>query len=79
MPAYLNQTTKRGEINIMHDISSPKPQPPAEIDQSLSKIDTPALVVDLNAFERNLKTMAAKVKKANVTLRPHSKTHKALG
>lgn len=77
MPAYLNQTTKRGEINIMHDISSPKPQPPAEIDQGLSKIDTPALVVDLNAFERNLKTMAAKVKKANVTLRPHSKTHKS--
>ena len=61
----------------MHNISSPRLLPPAEIDQSLPEIDTPALIVDLDAFERNLKTMATKVKEADVTLRPHSKTHKS--
>jgi D-serine deaminase-like pyridoxal phosphate-dependent protein len=40
-------------------------------------IDTPALVIDLDAFERNLKRMADAVAKAGVRLRPHAKTHKS--
>jgi len=44
----------------------------------LTKADlpTPALIVDLDAFESNLKRMAEHVAGAGVALRPHAKTHK---
>jgi 3-hydroxy-D-aspartate aldolase len=42
----------------------------------LDQVDTPALIVDLDAFEANLETMAAFGKKHGVNLRPHAKTHK---
>ncbi len=45
--------------------------------QSISAIDTPALVVDLDAMERNLATMAAFANQQNVRLRPHAKMHKS--
>ncbi len=51
-------------------------RPPAEIGMSLEQIDTPALVVDLDAFERNLHLMASNVETCGVRLRPHAKTHK---
>jgi 3-hydroxy-D-aspartate aldolase len=51
-------------------------RPPAEIGMPLEEIDTPALLVDLDAFERNLKSMAANVESCGVRLRPHAKTHK---
>jgi D-serine deaminase-like pyridoxal phosphate-dependent protein len=51
--------------------------PPARIGDPLDQIDTPALVVDLDAFERNLRKMAEFAKKAGVRLRPHAKTHKS--
>jgi 3-hydroxy-D-aspartate aldolase len=50
---------------------------PAEAGQAFAEIDTPALVVDLDAFERNLDRMAAKVAEAGVRLRPHAKMHKS--
>ena len=40
-------------------------------------IDTPALVVDLDAMERNLSTMAAFAAGHKVKLRPHAKMHKS--
>ncbi|WP_025034039.1 DSD1 family PLP-dependent enzyme [Bradyrhizobium sp. DOA9] len=51
--------------------------PPAQIGAPFSEIDTPALIIDLDAFERNLDTMAATVSKLGVRLRPHAKTHKS--
>jgi D-serine deaminase-like pyridoxal phosphate-dependent protein len=39
-------------------------------------IDTPALVVDLDAYERNLDRMAASLAGTSVRLRGHAKTHK---
>jgi D-serine deaminase-like pyridoxal phosphate-dependent protein len=51
--------------------------PPAMPGMSLADVDTPALLIDLDAFERNLKRMADAVSKAGVRLRPHSKTHKS--
>ena len=51
--------------------------PPAAPGMAYAEIDTPALVIDLDAFERNLKRMADAVAKAGVRLRPHSKTHKS--
>jgi D-serine deaminase-like pyridoxal phosphate-dependent protein len=46
------------------------------METSLSAIDTPALVVDLEALERNIATMASRAKAWGVALRPHAKTHK---
>ncbi|MDO9359817.1 MAG: DSD1 family PLP-dependent enzyme [Polaromonas sp.] len=40
-------------------------------------IDTPALVIDLDAMERNLATMAAFAAQHRVKLRPHAKMHKS--
>src|ERR1051325_11394903 len=51
-------------------------RPPAEIGMSLAEVDTPALIVDLDAFERNLKRLADRVAGRGVRLRPHAKTHK---
>jgi len=43
----------------------------------LSDVDTPALIIDLDAFDRNLDRMAAFASQAGVALRPHAKTHKS--
>jgi 3-hydroxy-D-aspartate aldolase len=51
-------------------------RPPAEIGMSLDEVDTPALVVDLDAFERNLARLPALTAGSGVRLRPHAKTHK---
>ena len=49
---------------------------PAAVGSSLAEIDTPALVLDLAAFERNLARMADAVKAHGARLRPHAKSHK---
>src|SRR5262245_19426186 len=43
---------------------------------SVDEIDTPALVVELDAFERNVRKMADFARASGVRLRPHAKTHK---
>ena len=51
--------------------------PPAALPgDALAAIDTPALVLDLAAFERNLDAMQAAATAAGVALRPHAKAHK---
>ena len=52
-------------------------KPYAEIGHSLSQVDTPALIIDLDAFETNLKTMADQISGGPAKLRGHSKTHKS--
>jgi D-serine deaminase-like pyridoxal phosphate-dependent protein len=42
----------------------------------VAEIDTPALVVDLDIFERNLKNMAEFFRGHRANLRPHTKSHK---
>jgi 3-hydroxy-D-aspartate aldolase len=51
--------------------------PPASTGMPLAQVDTPALVIDLDAFERNLARMADFARRAGVRLRPHAKTHKS--
>jgi len=41
------------------------------------KLQTPALVVDLDILERNIAAMAAHAKRHGIALRPHAKTHKS--
>jgi D-serine deaminase-like pyridoxal phosphate-dependent protein len=51
---------------------SPSPRP----GDPVAAIDTPALVIDLDAMERNLAAMAAFARDHGVRLRPHAKMHK---
>jgi D-serine deaminase-like pyridoxal phosphate-dependent protein len=51
--------------------------PPAEAGLPLTEVDTPALLIDLDAFERNLGRMAEMVARTPARLRAHAKTHKS--
>ncbi|HEX2941798.1 MAG TPA: DSD1 family PLP-dependent enzyme [Rhodopila sp.] len=51
--------------------------PPALPGMKQEEIDTPALVIDLDAFEYNLDTMAKLLAPTGVKLRAHAKTHKS--
>ena len=44
--------------------------------RSLADIPTPALVVDIDAMDRNIRTMAAFFAEGPCKLRPHFKAHK---
>jgi len=48
----------------------------AQIGDPVESIDTPALVLDLEAFERNLNRMADALKPKGIRLRAHAKSHK---
>ncbi|MEL6197441.1 MAG: DSD1 family PLP-dependent enzyme [Pseudomonadota bacterium] len=43
---------------------------------ALAEIDTPSLVIDLDAMDRNIARMAREAAAAGIRLRPHAKTHK---
>jgi D-serine deaminase-like pyridoxal phosphate-dependent protein len=51
--------------------------PPAEPGMREEDVDTPALLLDLDAFEHNLDTMAALLAPTGTKLRAHAKTHKS--
>jgi D-serine deaminase-like pyridoxal phosphate-dependent protein len=60
----------------------PTKPPPSEslkqlVGQPATAIDTPALVVDLDAMQRNLSRMAEFAKKHEIRWRPHAKMHKS--
>jgi 3-hydroxy-D-aspartate aldolase len=46
--------------------------------RSRQALATPALILDLDDFEHNLKVMARLCKQAGLSLRPHAKTHKSI-
>jgi D-serine deaminase-like pyridoxal phosphate-dependent protein len=50
--------------------------PPAEVGANLGDVDTPALLLELDAFDHNLQRMMFAVRGAKVRLRPHAKSHK---
>lgn len=52
--------------------------PAARIGDAVARIDTPALVVDLDALEHNLDAMAAYARRQGLRLRPHAKMHKSV-
>ena len=49
---------------------------PASLGAPLSEVDTPALVVDLDALEHNLSAMKTALRGGGVRLRAHAKAHK---
>ncbi|HEU0122188.1 MAG TPA: alanine racemase [Bryobacteraceae bacterium] len=68
--------------------ANPKTYPYTEFEQRIARKDfrgmtkdvlpTPCMVVDIDLFEKNLKTMAAYAKSAPIYLRPHVKVHKSV-
>ena len=68
--------------------ANPKSFPYGEFEQRIAKknftgmtkdmLPTPCMVVDIDLFEKNLKTMADYAKKAPIYLRPHVKVHKSV-
>ncbi|MCD0505611.1 alanine racemase, partial [Bordetella petrii] len=58
--------------------SAPVPPlpPAAQPGDVLGRVDTPSLVLDLDAFESNLRAMQAWADRHGVALRPHAKAHK---
>src|SRR2546428_8799455 len=51
--------------------------PPAEIGVPVAQVETPALIIDLDALDRNITKMAEFAKSSGVRVRPHAKTHKS--
>ncbi len=51
-------------------------QSPRQVEVSKWDLDTPALVVDLDALEANLAKMQTTVTSSGIASRPHAKTHK---
>ena len=52
-------------------------QRPAEIGMPLDDVATPSLIIDLDAFERNVAYMREFVETSGMRLRAHAKTHKS--
>ncbi len=50
---------------------------PALVGTALDDVITPCLVIDLDAFERNIQRMARYIDKQGLRLRAHAKTHKS--
>jgi D-serine deaminase-like pyridoxal phosphate-dependent protein len=51
---------------------------PARIGDAIEDIDTPALILDLERFERNLTRLMNAARPSNVRVRPHAKSHKCV-
>jgi D-serine deaminase-like pyridoxal phosphate-dependent protein len=50
--------------------------PPASVGTPLAEVDTPALVLELDAFERNLERLHESLSGRAIHVRPHAKSHK---
>jgi len=49
---------------------------PAAVGMPLAEVDTPCLILDLDAFERNLQRLNGSVAGRGIKVRPHAKSHK---
>ena len=50
---------------------------PATVGMHVSEVDTPALIIELDALEQNIRRMQGRIAGTGAYLRPHSKTHKS--
>lgn len=60
----------------MTSIHTIRVRPAASPGNPITSVDTPALLLDADAFERNLDAMQARADMAGVALRPHAKAHR---
>src|SRR5262249_28306911 len=79
----LPSTPRRGQANRPSNMVASKARcerrtpPPAEIGVPVAEVETPALIIDLDALDRNIAKMAEFARAAGVRVRPHAKTHKS--
>lgn len=66
----LTQNSSYRDLEVGYDV-------PALPGAALHEIQTPALLIDLDAFDRNLEKMRAFVERSGIRLRAHAKTHKS--
>ncbi|HEX6974777.1 MAG TPA: DSD1 family PLP-dependent enzyme [Vicinamibacterales bacterium] len=59
----------------METIPAPLPAP-ARVGDHIASVDTPALLLDLDAFEYNLRKLPETLKGRPIAIRPHAKAHK---
>lgn len=52
-------------------------RPAGTVGMPLSEVDTPCLVLELDAFERNVARLPASLAGTGIRLRPHAKSHKS--
>jgi len=77
MPDHRPVPSAATDLPVLRDPAGLPALPPiAEPGQPWQAIDTPALVLELDAFERNLQRMQQAADRAGVALRPHAKAHK---
>lgn len=77
MPDHRSVSSAATDLPVLRDPAGLPALPPiAEPGQPWQAIDTPALVLVLDAFERNLERMQQAADRAGVALRPHAKAHK---
>ena len=43
---------------------------------TIDELDTPALTIDLDVLEKNIRTVAQRCRDSDISLRVHTKTHK---
>ena len=67
----MNQKVKIEEFEVGYDI-------PAAIGMDETDIQTPCLILDLDALERNIETMGRYAKEMGVRHRVHGKMHKSV-
>jgi 3-hydroxy-D-aspartate aldolase len=65
------RATRDNELEVGFNI-------PAEVGMPIEDIATPALIIDLDAFERNVKVMADFIRENGIRHRAHAKTHKSI-
>ena len=51
---------------------------PASVGMHIDEVCTPALIVDLDAFESNVRELRGRLERAGVRLRAHAKTHRSV-
>jgi D-serine deaminase-like pyridoxal phosphate-dependent protein len=52
--------------------------PAARVGATLAEIGTPSLLIELDAFDANVRAMAEFAASCGVALRPHAKAHKSV-
>jgi len=71
-----NAHTSIGKVQMINGLSRQQTENDARIGRAIDELSTPALLLDLDVFEFNLKKMAEHANRSRIALRPHAKSHK---
>src|SRR3981081_651425 len=75
-PAMSCAPTARRDARRIERRMYSRPAPPARQGMTLAEVDTPALLLDLEAFEHNLDRLDKSLAETRIRVRPHAKSHK---